>query len=305
MAFFNGSSVVLDDSPGDWDWIENITDGDRIAAGSRPFVRQSSGGKKQLPAVPDAEAQFNSQRMIEKRHASATMSNGATTSYGPFFLEYSLLAEYNQLLKQRLPGVYVLPSARSALLWFGVLFIRQGLYQEGVFKFTLTIPENYPDGDCPRLVFDPPVYHPIIDAISGELDVKRTFTKWKRNVNHIWQVLLYARRIFYKIDTKNPSNPEAAVLYEQDLDLFRDKVAQSIEYCRSHRYDPPKTDDPHEVTFSQWDPEMHAKAKDAVFGIQRLKQQQSIDGSKNAQTSGLSWVQPGTMDIFSKDDTAI
>ena len=30
-----------------------------------------------------------------------------------------------------------------------MLFIRQGLYQEGVFKFTLTVPENYPDGDCP------------------------------------------------------------------------------------------------------------------------------------------------------------
>ena len=34
-------------------------------------------------------------------------------------------------------------------VWNGVLFIRQGLYQEGVFKFTLTVPENYPDGDCP------------------------------------------------------------------------------------------------------------------------------------------------------------
>lgn len=33
--------------------------------------------------------------------------------------------------------------------WFGVLFIRQGIYQEGVFKFDLNIPENYPDGDCP------------------------------------------------------------------------------------------------------------------------------------------------------------
>ena len=34
-------------------------------------------------------------------------------------------------------------------VWNGVLFIRQGLYQEGVFKFKLVIPENYPDGDCP------------------------------------------------------------------------------------------------------------------------------------------------------------
>ena len=34
-------------------------------------------------------------------------------------------------------------------VWLGVLFIRQGLYQEGVFRFSLIIPDNYPDGDCP------------------------------------------------------------------------------------------------------------------------------------------------------------
>jgi hypothetical protein len=31
-------------------------------------------------------------------------------------------------------------------------------------------------------------------------------------VNHIWQILLYARRCFYKIDTKDPLNVEAAQL---------------------------------------------------------------------------------------------
>ena len=25
------------------------------------------------------------------------------------------------------------------------------------------------------------------------------FHKWKRNVNHIWQLLLYTRRVFYKV----------------------------------------------------------------------------------------------------------
>lgn len=35
------------------------------------------------------------------------------------------------------------------LVWFGVIFIRSGLYQDGVFKFTIYIPDNYPDGDCP------------------------------------------------------------------------------------------------------------------------------------------------------------
>lgn len=80
------------------------------------------------------------------------------------------------VVKQKLPGVYVQPSYRSALskfkfnfenfnnyvvlilplektlslaVWFGVIFIRHGLYQDGVFKFTVYIPDNYPDGDCP------------------------------------------------------------------------------------------------------------------------------------------------------------
>jgi ubiquitin-protein ligase len=37
----------------------------------------------------------------------------------------------------------------SCLVWYGVLFIHHGIYEEGVFKFIMTIPENYPDGDCP------------------------------------------------------------------------------------------------------------------------------------------------------------
>lgn len=34
----------------------------------------------------------------------------------------------------------------------------------------------------------------------------------RRNHNHIWQVLMYARTVFYKINTMEPLNPEAAVL---------------------------------------------------------------------------------------------
>ena len=42
-------------------------------------------------------------------------------------------------------------SDQSSLftVWFGVLFIRQGLYQEGAFRFSVIIPEQFPDGDCP------------------------------------------------------------------------------------------------------------------------------------------------------------
>ena len=98
------------------------------------------------------------------------------------------MAEYNLLLKQKLPGIYCIPSANSSLLWFGVLFIRQGPYQEGVFRsiefclnpvtdallrFQVHIPDNYPDGDVPKVVFENHVFHPCIDPNTHQLNVKQ------------------------------------------------------------------------------------------------------------------------------------
>lgn len=40
------------------------------------------------------------------------------------------------------------------LVWFGVQFVRQGIYQGGIFRFNITLPQNFPDGGCPvRLYF--------------------------------------------------------------------------------------------------------------------------------------------------------
>uniref|UniRef100_A0A8C2Y3P2 AKT-interacting protein n=1 Tax=Capra hircus TaxID=9925 RepID=A0A8C2Y3P2_CAPHI len=218
--------------------------------------------KKQLPSIPKNALPITK----PTSPAPATQStNGTHASYGPFYLEYSLLAEFTLVVKQKLPGVYVQPSYRSALMWFGVIFIRHGLYQDGVFKFTVYIPDNYPDGDCPRLVFDIPVFHPLVDPTSGELDVKRAFAKWRRNHNHIWQVLMYARRVFYKIDTASPLNPEAAVLYEKDIQLFKSKVVDSVKVCTARLFDQPKIEDPYAISFSPWNPSVHDEAREKML----------------------------------------
>ncbi|XP_034416456.1 AKT-interacting protein isoform X1 [Cyclopterus lumpus] len=253
-------------------------------------------GKKQLPPIPKNAAP------ITKPASTGTLApsaNGTHASYGPFYLEYSLLAEFTLVIKQKLPGIYVQPSYKSALMWFGVIFIRHGLYQDGVFKFTVYIPDNYPDGECPKLVFDIPVFHPLVDPVSGELDVRRAFTKWRRNHNHIWQVLMYARTIFYKINTTEPLNPEAAVLYEKDVQLFKSKVVDSVKLCNSHLFDQPKMDDPYAISFSPWNPAVHEEAKERMFTYKRRPD----DHHKGTQVSGLSWVKPGSMQPFSKDDS--
>uniref|UniRef100_A0A3Q3WTI3 UBC core domain-containing protein n=1 Tax=Mola mola TaxID=94237 RepID=A0A3Q3WTI3_MOLML len=200
-------------------------------------------GKKQLPPIPKNAAPITKPASAGAPGQSA---NGTHASYGPFYLEYSLLAEFTLVIKQKLPGIYVQPSYKSALMWFGVIFIRHGLYQDGVFKFTVYIPDNYPDGECP-VMFDIPVFHPLVDPVSGELDVRRAFTKWRRNHNRIWQVLMYARTIFYKISTTEPLNPEAAVLYEKDVHLFKSKVVDSVKLCNSHLFDLPKIEDPYAI----------------------------------------------------------
>lgn len=41
------------------------------------------------------------------------------------------------------------------------------------FRFQIHIPENYPDGDVPKIVFENTVFHPSIDPATHVLNVKQ------------------------------------------------------------------------------------------------------------------------------------
>ena len=40
-------------------------------------------------------------------------------------------------------------SSLSSKVWYGLLCVRGGTYRGAMFKFTLLIPANYPEGGCP------------------------------------------------------------------------------------------------------------------------------------------------------------
>lgn len=247
--------------------------------------------RKMLPATPEQRVGGRCLQPLE--HDSQ-----CSHAYGRVFLEYSLMSEYLMLMRQQLSGVYVMPSASSAFTWFGVLFIRQGLYQGGVFRFTLRIPDNYPDGDCPDLTFESPIFHPLIDPISGDMDIKRSFPKWRKNVNYLWQVLLCARRAFYKIETQTPLNPEAATLYEQNTEQFKLKVAESLAECEQRLYESPAMDDSHALHFLPWD----VTVQERVAQRHILDKVEAADEAleESPSNTGLSWVKHGCMQVFSK-----
>ncbi|KAJ8884259.1 hypothetical protein PR048_016116 [Dryococelus australis] len=69
-----------------------------------------------------------------------------------------------------------------------------------------------------HVVFQSRVFHPLVSSDTGEMDVKSGFPEWRKNVNHLWQVVQFVRRAFYKIETKSAINKEAATLGVEPLD---------------------------------------------------------------------------------------
>lgn len=64
--------------------------------------------------------------------------------------DYGLMIEYKHLRQHVPAGIYVLPSFDNSRIWYGTIFIHQGLYRNGIFKFTIEIPSEYVQLDAAR-----------------------------------------------------------------------------------------------------------------------------------------------------------
>ena len=51
------------------------------------------------------------------------------------------------------------------------MFVREGIYKDGIFKFEMNIPSSYP-AKPPEIIFTSKLYHPLVDFTSGKLDLK-------------------------------------------------------------------------------------------------------------------------------------
>lgn len=138
------------------------------------------------------------------------MSNSASKEEGstqigmhtlrPFLVEYALMSELCEVHRRSIPGVYVIPSATSPLVWFGMLIVRSGCYVGGLFKFILIMPEGHPHvGDCPAVVFQPPVFHPLVDMVTGAMNCTARFPKWTAQSNSIAELLEFVKDSFYQV----------------------------------------------------------------------------------------------------------
>eukprot|EP00743_Colponemidia_sp_Colp-15_P004435 GILK01004782.1.p1 GENE.GILK01004782.1~~GILK01004782.1.p1 ORF type:complete len:296 (+),score=43.90 GILK01004782.1:85-972(+) len=144
--------------------------------------------------------------------------------------EYSLLIEYKHLQMHAPGGVYVMPQFDTLRIWHGIIFIRQGFYRQGVFKFVISIPEEYPEAR-PTVTFFSHVFHPLVHPETGELDLSVAFPTWRAGKDYVVLVLAFLKKIFYQKDlftTRNAPNAHASELYQNNRKEFIEKVEACV-----------------------------------------------------------------------------
>ncbi|KJE90680.1 fts-prov protein [Capsaspora owczarzaki ATCC 30864] len=191
--------------------------------------------------------------------ASAPAGNAPVLeAFAPYFRQYALLTEFKRFAAQYISGVLCVPSSKNSDVWDGVIFVRKGQYAGGIFKFYIHFPATYPMGtEPPRIVFQRPLFHPLVHPQSNELDVTRKFPTWRKNEDHIWDMLLYLKRCFYKIETDDPANPDAAALLLNDERMFQQRVDNCVSDSKMHVH----SKDESEIQFCDWKDEYDAELK--------------------------------------------
>ncbi|KAH8085120.1 hypothetical protein JL720_7845 [Aureococcus anophagefferens] len=109
--------------------------------------------------------------------------------------DYKLTVEYKHLKQNSPGGIYVVPSFADLRTWHGVIFVRRGMYASGVFKFRVELPPEYNDAARGALLHEPHL-QPLVDAESGELDVKFAYPEWDPAKHYVVTVLT-PQKIFY------------------------------------------------------------------------------------------------------------
>lgn len=128
------------------------------------------------------------------------------------FRKWKILIELKHLPKVIGDGIYCLPSSQSLFEWHGTLFLRQGLYRGGIFKFKFELPPNYPTVGPTKITFNQSAipFHPQIKQDTGDLLLARSeLANWNGEIHgvaHVLKVLIRFFLDYYFIIFKKTSN---------------------------------------------------------------------------------------------------
>ncbi|KAH8304303.1 protein crossbronx [Drosophila kikkawai] len=215
--------------------------------------------------------------------------------------EYKILAEYKMIESEKLSGIYVIPSYANSLLWFGVFFGRQGFYSESVFRFSVLLPDRFPDDkSLPTVIFQQDVLHPHVCPYTHSLDISHAFPEWRCGEDHLWQLLKYMQAIFSDpvdsirgIEADMLKNNEAAELLMTNREEFAARVQENIKESKDRVYDTPPTEDPHYIVFEKFQPDIHGPVLERIKAGKSKQLEATSQQTNGGHATGLSWVKEG------------
>ncbi|CAD6186964.1 unnamed protein product [Caenorhabditis auriculariae] len=177
-------------------------------------------------------------------------------------VHHALASEFTHFCRNPVDGMYVTPSASDPFKWFGILFIRRGIFGGGIFRFSLNVPMNFPyTSDLPEVIFDNAIFHPLIELKTRKLDLSRSFPNgWKTERHDLLRVLVVVQRIFFFLRVQ---------LRElQHKEKFREMAKEVVETSRAQVYDEPvDAEDLNCIRFTPWDASLHEPIREQMITI--------------------------------------
>ncbi|KAH6596930.1 hypothetical protein BASA61_003311 [Batrachochytrium salamandrivorans] len=195
-----------------------------------------------------------------------------------------LVLEYAALRSLAPTGVYVLPVSGAPTLWQGVIFVDEGVFQDGVFRFVVDAGEMYPT-TLPTLRFTTTLFHPLVDPFTGELDLRSMFPDGACLPMSMVLILRYMKQVLVSgvgslrlcaktdhtedvtlLDTPPlPRNLEAYRLLNSDYPAFLLRARKSVETSIRYIYEEPDS----QIQFYPWDRDAHERALKTVLSTER------------------------------------
>lgn len=157
--------------------------------------------------------------------------------------DFKLAIEFKYLMKHAPVGVYLLPEFDNIRVLHGVIFVRRGLYRDGIFRFRVDLPMQYNDINThPLITFTPPIFNPLVDLSTGrlELSADEALREWHPERHFIVTAITFLKKAFYTKSFESFAkcpNSEAKALFQHDQDEFLLRVAACVTESQHRVFD--------------------------------------------------------------------
>jgi ubiquitin-protein ligase len=132
--------------------------------------------------------------------------------------DFKIATEYKFLITGAPAGVYLLPEFQDIRKLHGVIFVRSGLYKNGVFRFRIDLPPTYNDINThPLVTFTPPIFNPLVHMSTGKLELTSddSMREWKPDQHFLVTCVTFLKKTFMAKsydEYNNIPNEEARML---------------------------------------------------------------------------------------------